>query len=287
MKIVKSTSAVWWAGGVASTDAAALVGCGWASDDNPLVTFGRKLWMREKQMRKEAELEQGSPEWHKKRLTGIGGTEAAALVGASFRNQLRPDRIWDEKTGAVAVENLENENMKRGKRLEPVARELYEDLYGWSVAPMNVLHDDYDFVRASLDGLRSDDKLIVEIKSCQQTNHLKILKLQETEDPLERQQLLDYYFSYYHKQILYQLLITGAEVCHFVGYNEDFNDHRKIAVAEIYPEPRNQELLLRRVVEFWKFVEDRVPPPAEWCAYKLPSPTEIKLPSSNVPTISV
>ncbi len=282
MKTVSSTSAIWWSGGVASTDVSSLVGSGVSSDDNPLVIFGRKLWMKEKSMRKEAELEQGSSEWHKKRLTGVGATEASALVGCSFRDQLRPDRIFDEKTGIVPVESIENENMKRGKKLEPVARELYESLYGWQIPPLNVLHDDYDFVRASLDGIRRDDKLIVEIKCCGGTNHAKILKLQEMSDALERQQMFDYYFSYYHKQVLYQLLITGAEVAHFVGYNEDFLDHRKIAVAEIYPEPKSQEILLQRVIEFWKFVENREPPDAKWCNYRMPPPTEIRLPGVAV-----
>jgi hypothetical protein len=158
---------------------------------------------------------------------------------------------------------------------------MYEGLYGWKVPPMNVLHDDYDFVRASLDGIREDDKLIVEIKACQQTNHEKFLKMQAVNDPMERQQLLAFYFNYYRMQILYQLLITGANVAHFVGFNEDYKDHKKLAVVEVYPEPGVQDILLRRVKEFWKCVEDRVPPTVEWCAYKVGPPDEILHPSKG------
>ena len=282
MRRVPSTSALWWSGGIASTDIAALVRCGVTGDDNPLVKFAQKLWLRERKMRKEIELAQGTPEWHKKRLTGIGGTEAAALVGCSFANKLHPQQIWDEKTETVEVEKIENEHMARGKRLEPVARELYESLYGWKTPPLNIVHDNYDFVRASLDGIREDDKLIVEIKSMGQGNHSKALKLQDIKDPLERQTALAYYFNYYRMQMLYQLLISEAEVCHFVCYNEEYKDHRKLAVVEVYPEPKSQEILLQRVVEFWDFVEKRCPPDVEWSCYKMPDPTEIKVPQKSI-----
>lgn len=282
MRTTSSTSALWRQGGVASTDIASLVNCNLRDDENVLIKFGAKLWIKDRPMRKIADLEQGSKEWLAARMTGCGATEAASMVGCSYRDMLKPHQVWEEKTGAVVVESFENEHMKRGKRLEPIARELYEDLYGWKVPPLNVLHDDYDFVRASLDGIRDDDKLIVEIKACQQTNHDKFLKLQAVSDPLERQKLLAFYFNYYRMQILYQLLITGASVAHFCGYNEEYKDHRKLAVVEVYPELKTQEILLNRVKEFWKCVEERTPPDPEWCSYKAGLPEEILHPSKGL-----
>lgn len=265
---------------------AAIQGCAAESRDNPLCKWADKVWMRERSMRKELELEQGSELWHQRRKTGIGGTEAAAIVGAAYSdrqgNTTTARDVWETKVGDDVKGTPENAAMRRGKLKEPLARALYEHLYGWSVPPACVLHDDYEFVRASLDGLRGDDRLIVEIKSCGEANHRKLLAIQEITDPLARQTTFCHRFNYYRYQVLLQLLITGADVCHFVGFNDDFTDHRQLAVVELYPEPAEQERLLQRLVEFWQFVERREPPPVEWCLPSHRPPIELKVPDIEI-----
>lgn len=292
MRLIESTTPIWWAGGVASTDVAAIQGCAAESRENPLVKWAEKVWMRERSerktieaaVRKETELEQGTPEWHRRRKTGIGGTEAAALVGASYGNRTTAGDVWADKVATTETVTGENAAMARGKSLEPIARSLYEQLYGWSVPPACVLHDRYDFVRASLDGLRGDDKLVVEIKCCGVNNHNKLLRIQQIEDPLERQTAFDKAFGYYECQVQYQLLITEADICHFVGFNDDFQDHRKLAVIEIYPDPETQERILNRVVDFWSYVERREPPPIEWSIPCHRPPKNLRLPPTLTPT---
>jgi len=274
MRVVTSNMAIWKLGGLASTDAAPLMGCAVEEDDNPLTLWAKKIWMRERKMRKAATLQQDSTEWHDWRKKGVGGSEVAAVVGASpYQNA---EQLWEIKTKPVKGE-AENANMKRGKQKEPVARALYEKLFGHSVAPCCVLHDVYDFIRASLDGITTNDEIIAEIKCCGERNHQRLLDIETVEDPLLRQMSFCEYFPYYRFQVLYQLLITGAKVCHFIGYNESFSSNKKLAVIELYPEPEEQERLLNRVIEFWGYVERREPPPFEFTLPCWEPPVKLKM----------
>jgi putative phage-type endonuclease len=256
------------------------VNCSAQSDQNVFVLLGQKLSMRElppireelkreERMRKQAEMVQGTPEWHASRHCTIGATEAAGLVGTAFRDSKglgEAQRLWKAKTGPLETGGFENENMRRGKALEPIARGRYESQMGWETAPMCVLHDDYDFVRASLDGLRTDDDLVLEIKCPGLPNHMKFQAIEEiTHDPLERQRQFARDFNYYRMQILWQLMITGAKRCHFVSYNEEVPGiENRLALIELFPEPDMQQVLLERAIEFWSFVERREFPPPEW-----------------------
>jgi len=215
-------------------------------------------------VRKSLELEQGTPEWLDWRLKGVGGSEVGTLMGANPWE--KPKALYDSKMAPSSGCN-ENPNMTRGKRLEPIARELYERKMGWTATPLCVIHDYHDPVRCSLDGIRGDDKLICEIKCPGKKNHEKFLYCSKIEEPLLRQQMFAEVFNYYRYQVLYQLLITGADACHFVSYcPDDFSDHNKFALIELYPEPEEQERVLQRVLEFWGYVERRECPPAEWLA---------------------
>lgn len=291
MQVVTQNTAVWWQGGVAATDVAALVGCGAESKENPVEKWAQKTWSRERplrktterewRMRKLPEMEQGTKPWHDFRKQGLGGSEAAVVVGASYDygNKTSPWKTFAEKTSESTGE-AENENTARGKRLEPEARGIYEQLMDWSAPPLCVIHDDHDCVRCSLDGLRSDDKVVLEVKCPRRPNHEKSLRIQTIADPLDRQRAFAAAFDYYRAQVQYQLLITGAELAHFVSYNTDFADHNRFAMIELYPEPVAQEELLKRALEFWDCVVRREPPSVEWCVeYDWGPPTELRLPA--------
>lgn len=67
-------------------------------------------------------------EWKKKRLKqGLGGSEAAAVVGMSpWMSNLE---LWDIKTGNKKPKDLSgNADVERGHRLEPALRELFSAL---------------------------------------------------------------------------------------------------------------------------------------------------------------
>jgi putative phage-type endonuclease len=279
MRVVNQNSWLWKQGGVAATDVASLFGVPYSERDLAFVLCADKIQMREKRfVRKAAQLAQDSPEWHQWRSKGVGGSEVASVLGANPYRDGDPVTLWKRKTGTVA-EQGENANMQRGKKLEPAARALYESLMGWSAEPICVLHDEFDHVRCSLDGLSADNRIDLEIKCSAAKNHGRYLDIAAVPDPLERQQLFAHFFDYYRYQVLYQLLITGAERCHFVGYCPgDFDGHDKLAVIELFPEPFEQERILDRVNQFWGYVERREIPPTDWLAPASRPPEILSLP---------
>ena len=69
------------------------------------------------------ELKQGSPEWLEWRHNGIGGSDAAAVMG---ENPWKSARALRREKTAPPRESRKNAAMIRGTRLEPQARANYE-----------------------------------------------------------------------------------------------------------------------------------------------------------------
>jgi putative phage-type endonuclease len=269
---VSSKDQRWLRPGVGSTEIASLLGCGAIEEQSALVAWAKvvqKIELTEiKQVQKQV-LQQGSKEWHNWRKLGVGGSEVACVVGANPYRDSQADRVWARKLPEdhpyAKPETADNDAMARGRKFEPDARKLYESLFGWTVKDVCVLHDDYPHVRCSLDGLSTDDKLVAEIKCPGDKNHEKYITISRIQDNFERQTAFAKTFPYYRYQVLYQLLITGAEVCHFVSYSPEWRTQNdRFVLITLYPEPDEQVRLLERVNLFWQFVESRTPPPKEW-----------------------
>jgi putative phage-type endonuclease len=178
-------------------------------------------------------LKQTSPRWHKWRAKGIGGSDASAVMGES--GWTSPDELLAEKLGLRTVE--ENERMARGRRLEPEARARYCREYGIKMTPVCVSHDEYPWLRASLDGWNDEHRLVLEIKCPGYWTHVKALR--------------GYVPDYYTAQVQHQLLVTGADRLHYASYFPDtddsgrsFPDECQLAVVEVRPDPVYQDRLL-------------------------------------------
>ena len=105
----------------------------------------------------------GSEDWHLWRAQGIGGSDVSALTGSS--PWTKPFHLWEMKTGRRERPDLsENFAVQKGLRLEPIAREMYEEKTG-NVMPEGCYIDDTDGrFKASLDGISFDETLVLEIK---------------------------------------------------------------------------------------------------------------------------
>lgn len=262
-------------------DVAALLNIEYNNEKHALSLWADKTFKRESQIRKIADLEQQSPEWHAFRKLGVGGSEVSVVVGANPYSSA--DYVWREKTTETPAQSYENPAMARGKKLEPIARDMYESLMGWSCKPLCAIHDIHDCVRVSLDGLRDDDDLVLEIKAPGFKNHSKMIDLSSIKDPMERQTALAVEFNAYRYQMLYQMLVTGASRCHFVSFNDsnEFNGCDKMAIIEVAAEPNEQQRLLERVLEFWGYVERREPLPSRWSYKAAKPPTELLIKSDT------
>lgn len=188
---------------------------------------------------KEIKHPQDSEAWHQWRAEGIGASESAILMGAlpfAWNDVLE---LWKLKTKLKENDFVSNEAMAQGKALEPYARQQYSKVTGIKVQPKCYEHPEYPFLRASLDGINKNSKLIVEIK-CPGLGKFKLAKQGVVVD-------------YYYPQMQQQMACTDAEMCHYWVYRED-------AGGILIKVPRNEayiQELVRRSEIFWKGVENK------------------------------
>src|SRR5215470_5420102 len=106
-------------------------------------------------------LHQNTREWHGWRRGGIGASDAPVIMGETpFKT---PRALWSIKTGRKQ-EAQAGTAAQRGRQLEAFARRVYERRTGIQVEPLCLVHQQFEWMRASLDGLSFDGSTLVEIK---------------------------------------------------------------------------------------------------------------------------
>jgi putative phage-type endonuclease len=181
-------------------------------------------------------LGQGGAAWEAWRRGGIGSSDAAAVMGVSPWQT--PRQLWEVLTGRAPPPQT-TFAMRRGLRLEPVARRLYECRTGRLMEPCCVLHDRHDWLRASLDGLDLAGGVVLEIKAPDADTHRLALA---GEVP-----------AHYRPQVQHQLLVSGARLLHYASYSENraFGPQERLALVEVAPDPGYQARLLYAEWCFW------------------------------------
>ena len=88
--------------------------------------------------------------WLEERKTGLGGTDAAAVLGVSpYKTAVE---VWREKTGKDTGEVPVNRLMLRGKALEPFAADMYAEETGRTLRRQPLRrHPEFDFMFANID----------------------------------------------------------------------------------------------------------------------------------------
>lgn len=171
-------------------------------------------------MYKIVTMDQSGSEWLEWRRGGVGGSDCAVLMGAN--PWCKPSELRQRKIGEVQ-EQYENERMARGKRLEPIVRQMYEDMTGTQMTPVCVENSEFPWFRASLDGISDCGKIILEIKCPNDRAHSEALR--------------GWVPKYYYPQLQHQLGVTGALIAHYVSYSdaEKFAPHERLALVEMKP----------------------------------------------------
>jgi putative phage-type endonuclease len=96
-------------------------------------------------------------DWLEWRREGIGGSDAAAVVGLSpFGN---PWTVWADKRGLIPLERPEDRARRAGRLLEPVVIEWFTEDTGIDVRDRQVaiVRPGYEWMRATLDGRAYQD----------------------------------------------------------------------------------------------------------------------------------
>ena len=147
--------------------------------------------------------EQGSKEWLEWRHTGIGASDASTVMGDNRFES--PEELLHAKKNRI--NEPPNEAMKKGTRLEPIARDLYISETGIKVVPLCLQDKKYPWIIASMDGITKDFTHIVEIK-CGKSAYWQARKRIGPPD-------------YYYGQLQHQMMITGLKEVDYFCYWPD------------------------------------------------------------------
>lgn len=175
-------------------------------------------------------MEQGSTEWLALRAGKFTGSRFADLMAtiasgkpAASRGNLIATLALERLTGQPE-ETYQNEAMRRGSEMEPLARGAYEAMTGELVETVPfVIHPSLPFVGVSPDGLLGADGLL-EIKCpASQAKHLEALR--------NGAHARDYRW-----QVQGQLWVTGRAWCDVVSFDPRFPPGLQLAVVRVTPD---------------------------------------------------
>ena len=161
-----------------------------------------------------------APEQLLMRKTGIGGSDAAAIVGLGKYST--PLSVYLDKTTDVVKETTEI--MTRGNVLEPFVQSLFERKTGWKVQNnlQTQRNPDHPFMLANLDGLLPSERAIAEFKTAVYTKGTKEEWGDEGTDEIPKHYLI---------QVAHYASVMNADMVHIgvlFGDEKLFNSYRKI-----------------------------------------------------------
>ncbi|WP_435892755.1 lambda-exonuclease family protein [Oceaniferula spumae] len=146
-------------------------------------------------------LEQGTSEWLAWRHDGIGASEASTIMGENRFES--PSTLLRQKCCSPTKGHM-NAAMARGVALEPKARAYYNTKLSIESEPQCLQSLQYEWLRASLDGITADGSRAVEIK-CGQSAYRTTAK---TGRPPR----------YYYGQFQHLMAITGLASIDYCCY---------------------------------------------------------------------
>lgn len=197
-------------------------------------------------------------EWLEERKKGIGGSDAAAIIGANpYKDNIK---LWEEKTGRKTADDISDKSyVKYGTEMEPILRESFKIKH----PEFEIVHEEntiikhpiYPFLFASLDGIlinkETGEKGILEIKTSE------ILR------SMQKEKWKDQIPPNYYCQILHYLNVTGFT---FVKLFAELIYEENYQVTKTYTIERKDveediKYLEKKEIEFWKYIEeDKCPP---------------------------
>lgn len=193
-------------------------------------------------LRMVSTLDMSEEEWLQWRKKGIGGSDAAAILGLNkYKSAFT---VFLEKTTNY-TERVHNDAIEAGKRLEPVIAEWFEDKTGLKTAKVNAIlqHPEYPFMLANIDRRIVGRSEGLEIKTA--SEYFK-KEWEGDEVPLP-----------YLLQCNHYMAVTGYDawwIAVLIGGN-------KLVYKKIERDEEVIRLLIEKEKEFWEqHVEANVPP---------------------------
>jgi len=180
-------------------------------------------------------MDQQLKEW---RRQGIGGSDAPVIMEVSPWKTVY--ELWEEK--ALGVEkDYDNAAMKRGRDLEEQARHSFESMMNTFVVPQSVIHPKKSWLRANLDGIDPDGRILVEIKCPNKDDHFTAAGNKVPEK--------------YYPQCQHQLAVTGLDGMYYFSFNGS-----KGIIVEVARDQKYIDEMLLKEEDFWSKVLTQTPP---------------------------
>lgn len=180
-------------------------------------------------------------QWLKNRLSGIGGSDAAAAIGKS--PWVSPYTLWCEKRGLIK-KDIDNESMRLGRDLENYVAERFSEATGKKVRKSSFSFQsvEYPFMLANVDRLIVGEDAGLE---CKTTSAFTRTKYDKGDIPIQYYIQCMHYMAVTGKKKWYiAVLVLGID---FYWFEVNWDD------TEI-----NNLIILEK--EFWDCVENGVEP---------------------------
>lgn len=184
-------------------------------------------------------MEQNTESWHAWRQQGLGASDAPIIMGES--KYMSAQELFLEKTGQAPPKPVNEFITNLGHKFEPRARAYYNLMVDAEFEPQVVQMEEYDWLRASLDGLYGEQPL--EVKYVGQAK-LDAARAGNVE--------LSHWIQMQH-----QMMVTGAMSCIYLCYTLDKAYKRidEIHYHQVsYDDQYVQKKLWPRLFDFWSRV---------------------------------
>lgn len=201
-------------------------------------------------------------DWHKGRAKGIGGSDVASLLGLNpYKTNLE---LWQEKTGRKKPEDISQKPyVIYGKKAEEYLRELFKldyPQYEVTHRPYDLhIHNDFDFIRASLDGE------LLEIETCKKgIFECKTTEIRRSSDWAKWDKKIP--MNYFCQVLHYMAIDPDYKFCKLKAQLKYQIKNEIQLTTKHYHILRENHLddidyLVNKECEFWHYVEaDKEPP---------------------------
>lgn len=182
--------------------------------------------------------------WLEHRRLSIGGSDAASIIGLNA--WCSPYTVWAEKLGKLPPQE-DNERMRLGRDLEDYVAKRFTEKTGKKVRRENsiITNPQYPFAHANVDRMVVGEDAGLE---CKTTSVLNLKKFKNGNYP-----------EHYYVQCVHYLAVTGCKKWYLgvLVLGEGFYDF------EIERDEGEINALMESEEAFWKYVEDKTPPPTD------------------------
>ena len=165
--------------------------------------------------------------WLKWRQEGIGASDAPVIMGVSPWK--KEAELLEEK---ILGNNKQKENpaMRWGKEMEPLAADYFTGKMGVIITEQKcVIHKTHPWMRATLDGINEEEKILVEIKAAKNL-HEEVPK-------------------HYYPQLQHQMEVVGYDSMYYLSFNGIDGK-----ILKVKKDPKYVQKLLEKEEQFWEKV---------------------------------